>query len=53
MARIAQHNRLKIFYQMELSEELTGKTRQTIAKRMKRNNWTLARTIKQYIKENG
>ena len=41
----------KAIYQRELAEEITGKNWDTIMKRARRNNWTLAITIKQYLKE--
>lgn len=42
----------KAIYQAELAEELTGKSIETIRKRMKRNKLTLAETIKLYLNEN-
>jgi len=41
----------RAIYQKELAEEITGKTYDTIMKRARRHNWTLARTIRQYLRE--
>jgi len=40
----------KAIYQRELAEEITGKNYDTIMKRARRHNWTLARTIREYLK---
>ena len=41
----------KAIYQAELAEEITGIDREAIRQRARRNNWTLAKTIKEYLKE--
>ena len=41
----------KAIFQKELAEEITGKSYDTIMQRARRHNWTLARTIREYIKE--
>lgn len=38
-------------YKMELAIELTGKTAEALRKMMTRKSWTLAETIKSYIKK--
>ncbi len=49
--KIKDHKTYRAIYQLELAEEITGKTRKTLSQRMKRNHWTLANTIKAYLKQ--
>ena len=44
-----EHKIYRSIYQLELAEDLTGRKGKTIKQRMKRNNWTLADTIKAYL----
>ena len=42
----------KAFYQAELAKEITGKSPETLKRRAKRHNWTLAEVIKDQIIKN-
>lgn len=48
---IKERPKYKAIYQRELAEEITGKTYETITQRARRHDWTLASTIKEYLKE--
>ena len=50
---LKERPKYRAIHRKELAEEITGIDYDTITQRARRHNWTLARTIKQYIKENG
>ena len=47
--RTRERPKYRAIYQADLAEELTGVSRETIRKRARRNNWTLAETILAYL----
>lgn len=52
MAQLKERPKFKSIYQMELAEEVTGKSRFAIRKMMERNEITLAEVVRRYIIEN-
>lgn len=51
MAQLKERPKLKLIYQMELAQEITGKTKYAIKKKMQREEITLAEAIRRYLTE--
>lgn len=51
MAKIKHHKKLEAIYRIEFAEEITGKSRYALWKRMQREEITLAETVKRYLIE--
>lgn len=51
MAQIKHHKKLEAIYRIEFAEELTGKSRYALWKRMNREEITLSEAVRRYLTE--